>query len=89
MNKKSFKNEPALQFMSGKSAVSPQMESRDRQADEDASGPILIERKSKRFNMLMRPSLFERLRKESEIKGLSVNELMNVILEGHIEKQQK
>ena len=43
--------------------------------------PRFIETKSKRFNALMQPSLFERIRAAAEEAGLSVNDLIHQTLE--------
>ena len=43
--------------------------------------PKYIEIKSKRFNALLKPSLFERLKRAAGQSGLSVNELINWTLE--------
>lgn len=43
--------------------------------------PRFIEKKSKRFNALLKPSLFERVKAAAEEAGLSVNDLINQTLE--------
>ena len=43
--------------------------------------PRFIETKSKRFNALMQPSLFERIKAAAEEAGLSVNDLIHQTLE--------
>lgn len=129
MSKKSFKNNPALQFMSGKAGFSEdasQSEEGKKQIDEEALkkasvqevaqasqdkisneniadsfnyqkinsigfkiNSMYVETKSKRFNMLMRPSLFTKLKKSAEEKGVSVNELINIILETYVSDENK
>lgn len=43
--------------------------------------PRFIEKKTKRFNALLKPSLFERVKAAAEETGLSVNDLINQTLE--------
>jgi len=53
------------------------------------SSPALFEAKSKRFNMLIRPSVFMDLKEMSEIRGTSINDLMHTIVENYIENHGK
>jgi predicted DNA binding CopG/RHH family protein len=101
MSKKSFKDNPALQFMSRPEEVDKgaREEKREEKApevreikevkavvDEFMSlPPITFEAKSKRFNMLMRPSVFAKLKKTAEYRGTSVNDLINTIVESYME----
>ncbi|MCL2565766.1 MAG: hypothetical protein FWE24_08165 [Defluviitaleaceae bacterium] len=126
MSKKSFKNNPALQFMSNKAEfsenTSQEKESKKQTAEEvfeRTSGQkveqekishkdihklpdsqkmsslgfkinsMYIETKSKRFNMLMRPSMFAQLKKGAEEKGVSINEFINIILEAYVFNEDK
>jgi len=108
MSKKSFKDNPALQFVSkGESARSAEVRE-IRKTEEFGSDskkktkipiirdtedygrdlryvPKVFEAKSKRFNMLIRPSVFAHLKKDAKIKGTSVNDLMHTIFEAYIE----
>ena len=94
MSKKSFKDNPALQFMSrAERDVSGKVQEEKREEvrevrevfDSFRIAPVNFEAKSKRFNMLMRPSLFINLKKMAENKGTSVNDLINIIVENYIE----
>ena len=95
MSKKSFKNEPALQFMSGKAEAGAKTILPDDTDDGPAGGwiekPVFApaETKSKRFNMLMRPSLFKHLQKGAKERGISVNEFMHVILEIYVRDEHE
>ena len=104
MSKKSFKDNPALQFMSRTEEVinepkegssqNRDMEVREIKQVREISDnfrmvPIAFEAKSKRFNMLIRPSVFANLRKMSENRGTSVNDLINTIVENYIENNSK
>ena len=42
------------------------------------------EKKSKRLNLLIRPSIFEELKKVADAEGASVNDLINSIIEDFI-----
>ena len=103
MSKKSFKDNPALQFMS-RSEVK-EIKDTDKKtdivliSDEDSGSgnfaenfvytPVIFEAKSKRFNMLIRPSVFAHLKKKAEFKGTSVNDLIHTIIEIYIENDNK
>lgn len=96
MSKKSFKDNPALQFMSRAEEVVNEVreekpvevrqikEVREVVSNYRVSAPITFEAKSKRFNMLIRPSVFASLKEISESRGTSVNDLINTIVENYI-----
>jgi len=104
MSKKSFKDNPALQFMSRAEEIHSEPRE-ERVAEVREIKPIapaspavdnfrvmpmmVFEAKSKRFNMLIRPSVFSHLKKISESKGTSVNDLINTIVENYIEDNGK
>ena len=48
--------------------------------------PEYLETKSKRVQMLMQPSLYNSIKEEAEKEGISVNEMMHIILKNHIEQ---
>ena len=85
MNKKSFKNNPALQFVSKPEPVFLDIDAIKRENDTEPTGTMAFETKSKRVNLLLRPSLHEGLKKKAQSKGTSINNLMNVIIESYIE----
>ena len=94
MSKKSFKDNPALQFMSRPEEVAREekpIEVREiREVKENLvnsyrpAAPMVFEAKSKRFNMLIRPSVFASLKEISENRGTSINDLINTIVENYI-----
>jgi hypothetical protein len=99
MSKKSFKDNPALQFMSraekeiGREAPE-EVRAEVREVREVADNfhmvtPVIFEAKSKRFNMLIRPSVFASLKKMAENKGTSVNDLINAAVENYIKINSK
>jgi len=87
MSKKSFKNNPALQF------VSSRIDASDEKSTENVPPPdwrvanSAPETRSKRFNMLIRPSVFSLLQKNAKEKNMSVNELINSLIEIYIENR--
>jgi macrodomain Ter protein organizer (MatP/YcbG family) len=90
MAKKTFKNEmnPALQFIS--TSTDENMNEKESQAIPDnvpmKRNPLYIETKSKRIQLLIQPSLHSKLKKISERKGTSLNDLIHTILENSTQK---
>jgi len=102
MSKKSFRDNPALQFMSRveKEETKEVMVTEPKEIHEITQDariiasnfhivPTVFEAKSKRFNMLIKPSVFENLKKISENNGTSVNDLINKIVEEYISSDTK
>ena len=87
--KKSFKNElnPALQFISTpeEAAEAPEREQVTPTKHQPPEGykvnPLYIETKSKRLQLLLQPSLYEKIKARANQEGRSVNELVHSILE--------
>lgn len=76
MTKKSFiAANPAIAFISSAKGNTVAMKRH----------PELIETKSKRVQMLMQPSLYASIKAQATQKGLSVNEMMHVILQNHVD----
>lgn len=69
---------PTLQFITPPEEEKPQGESwRDHVAGET---------KSRRLQLLLTPSLYEAVKEEAEQRGLSVNEIINLILKDAMRK---
>lgn len=49
--------------------------------------PLYIETKSKRVNLLMQPSIVDRLKKLAQVKGTSVNEAINEAVKEYLERE--
>ena len=90
MAKKDFsvKANPVLKYISTavpeEEAVAPVV--------EEASAPVSNpgkERKSKRLNLLMLPSVLEDLTKVAAMRRTSVNDLMNTIAKAYVEENRK
>lgn len=72
MTKKSFKDNPALQFIS---AVEEERKFPSKQKN------CYVEIKSRRLQLILKPSLFERVKKAASKKRISVNEYVHRILD--------
>lgn len=88
MAKKSFKDNPALQFISVPSAVAeqepdtaPEVKVKEKIIDESEIVTNNSENRSRRLNLLIQPSLHSKLKMTADRKGISLNELIHQVLE--------
>lgn len=84
MAKKSFKDNPALQFIStaGQEEAEQAEKASTAKAPEGYKpNPLYIEKKTKRVQLVLQPSLFEKVKATAEAKQLSVNEFVHQLLE--------
>lgn len=95
MARKSFKDNPALQFISGAEEQEQQKAQTEQTATEatlkaptDAKAPggyklnpLYVETKSKRLQLVLQPSVFNRVKARAAESGLSVNEYCHQILD--------
>lgn len=86
MAKKTFKDNPALQFIS--TAEEEQEVTPEQKAPTTAKAPegyklnpLYVETKTKRLQLVLQPSLFDRVKKRAKQAGLSVNEYVHRILD--------
>lgn len=86
MAKKTFKDNPALQFIS--TAEEEQEVTPEQKAPITAKAPegyklnpLYVETKTRRLQLVLRPSLFNRVKKGAKQAGLSVNEYVHRILD--------
>lgn len=86
MAKKTFKDNPALQFIS--TAEEEQEVTPEQKAPTTAKAPkgyklnpLYVETKTKRLQLVLQPSLFNRVKKGAKKAGLSVNEYVHRILD--------
>lgn len=92
MNKKTFRDDPALMFINTGKPVKekPEPDPQDRkpsdQGDPVKPDPATIETKSRRLQLLMQPSLYRNLKAIAEHKGISVNELVHSALDEYAER---
>lgn len=88
---KSFRQNPTEFFLSAApgEAESPSgtapVESTERLPEQR----LRRETKSRRLQILIRPGTYERLKRLSESRGQSVNDLINEILEDYLNKQER
>lgn len=75
MSKKSFKDNPAMAFIT---------HTTDYTHDTNRK-----ETKSKRLNLLLTPSLHSNLLKIARVEGISLNELINIVLKKHEQQNQE
>lgn len=84
MAKKSFKDNPALQFIStaGQEEAKQAEKTSPAKAPEGYKpNPLYIEKKTKRVQLVLQPSLFDRVKATADAKKLSVNEFVHQLLE--------
>lgn len=81
--KKSFKADlnPAMQFISTVAEESTTAEIRANAPEGFKPNPIYLETRSKRVQVLMQPSLYEKLKAKAEREGCSVNDTIHRIFE--------
>lgn len=95
MAKKTFKDSinPAMSFISqesidgaeGEAPATEETTEKVKRPDKAPEGyklnPLYIETKSKRLQLLIQPSLHEKLKRKAQAEGTSVNDLVNSILQ--------
>lgn len=84
MAKKSFKDNPALQFISA-TEEEPQEQAPQQPTEKAPEGyklnPLYIETKSRRLQLVLQPSLYKRVKDRAKAGGLSVNEFIHNLLD--------
>lgn len=53
----------------------------------EANGYKTVEYKTKRLNLLIRPSIYEKLKRRASEEGISVNSLIDNIITKHLEEE--
>ena len=96
MAKKSFTNidNPALNFISTpeKEVQTTSQESQNilvNLVNPVKLNPLYIETKSKRFNFLMRPGLYDKISDRAKIENKSMSDLIHSVLEEYFENNKK
>ena len=87
MPKKSFKDNPALQFITVQEPEVEPMQPVSPPAGYKVN-PMYIEVRSKRINVLMQPSLHERAKAVANQRGVSLNELIHAAVEEYVEREE-
>lgn len=90
MAKKSFKDNPALQFISAADEQeAPQATPNTAKAPAGYKvNPLYVETKSRRLQLVLQPSLFERVKARATASGLSVNEYIHQLLDEATREEQ-
>lgn len=87
MAKKTFKDNPALQFLSApqeaESAAQPAPvpDMAEKPPEGYKLNPMFVETKSRRMQLVLKPSLYEKVKVQAAAAGLSVNEYVHGVLE--------
>lgn len=83
MAKKDFSSieSPALQFISKEEAPQTQKQTSQKVPEGYKINPEYIEKKSRRLQLLMQPSLYDLLKERALKEGTSVNNLIHELLE--------
>ena len=86
--KKSFKTNPAMQFISAaeEEPIAPQQEEQPEGVTSPKGYMLVKEMKTERVQLLIRPTTKAQIKQEAAAKGISLNDLVNQILEEHIER---
>lgn len=90
MAKKTFKDNPALQFISTEESA-PEQDISQAPAEQTSApeqppegyklNPLYLETKSRRVQLILQPSLHERVKQAAQTEGLSFNEYVHRALE--------
>ena len=86
MAKKTFKDNPALQFISTADEETEEREQTVEAVPAKAPegyklNPLYVETKSRRLQLVLQPSLYDRVKARAKASGLSVNEYCHQILD--------
>jgi predicted HicB family RNase H-like nuclease len=83
-HKKGFKDNPAMRFISTatpQQKPAPSQEALTRASETRLKmNPLYVEVKTKRFQILLQPSMFKRLKGAATAQGVSMNEIVNQAL---------
>lgn len=89
---KSFKDNPALQFISTPETETEAPEQATAPAEKPPTGykvnPLYVETKSRRLQLVLQPSLYDRIKRAAEQSGLSVNEYVHRVLDEATREEQ-
>jgi len=91
MVKKSFKDNPALRFISTPQPAeeaTPAPEAERQPAAPMKPNPLYIETKSRRLQLLVQPSLHRELKGRATAQGLSLNELIHTVLREYADRKE-
>ena len=69
---------PAMQFIS---TPAKEMETREEIPEGYKLNPLYVEKRSKRLQLLVQPSLYDKVKAQADAEGCSVNDYIHRILE--------
>lgn len=96
MAKKSFKDNPALQFISAAQPAkpaemfapeAPQVQPEEGPGEGYKVNPLYVEKKTRRLQLVLRPSLYSRVKRQAQAQGISLNEYVCRALEQAARKE--
>ena len=91
MAKKTFKNNPALQFISTEESTAEQTQE-TAQTEQPPKGyklnPLYLETKSRRVQLILQPSLHEKVKQAAQTEGVSFNEYVHRVLEQAVKEKK-
>jgi len=87
MAKKSFKDNPALQFISTEEPTQPAAEPAPQYPMK--RNPLYIETKSRRVQLMFQPSLYNKIKALATEQGKSFNDTVHSILDEHINGKEQ
>lgn len=84
--KKSFKADlsPAMQFISTPAAEEAPAPIREEAPAGYKVNPLFIEKRSKRLQLLVQPSLYDQIKARADAEGCSVNDMIHRLLENAV-----
>ena len=84
--KKSFKNNPAFQFISEVDKEDGVItENKPEPKEGYKLNPLYIETKTRRLQLIVKPSVYEKIKAKAVQKKVSVNEYIHQLLEKDVE----
>ena len=96
--KKNFKTDPTTFFMSEPASAPDQTTAQPQNQDQTSAAPdqfsvpmgykIVQESKSRRLQLLVRPSVLAALRRICDAEGTSVNEKINQLIESYVKGKE-
>ena len=84
MAKKSFKDNPALQFISTpeREQTTEATPTAPTKAPEGYKlNPLYVEKRTQRLQLVLQPSLYERVKSKAQTQGVSINEFIHQLLD--------
>lgn len=83
MAKKTFRESinPAMQFISTPTEETTTAPAPAKAPEGYKLNPLYVETKSKRLQLLIQPSIYEKLKSKAQREGRSVNDTVNTILQ--------